>query len=492
MVATFVLLSACSGAPDAASQPWSDTDPRVSAAQSSAVQSPSETAPVDDIAVDLAKVPGVLEATELASTIPDTRFFFLRFKQPVDHKTRDAAKFSQRLTLIYRSREAPMVLATTGYDIPVSRPYQTEPTFLLGANQLLLEHRFFAESTPAPVDWTKLDIFQAAEDQHRIVQAFQPIFAKKWLTTGGSKGGMTAIYHRFFHPNDVAATVPYVAPTSFGRFDPRYIAFVQKVGTADCRAKLQGFQEEVLTRRAEMEPLMVADAAQYQLSFDRTGIHWALDYTVNEAPFTFWQYGLEEDCAQIPARTATSADLFAFLQFIYFGSVANGFADEVLDFYAPYYYQSATELGGPGYAMRHLQGLLSPGFRDLPQDLPPLGVEKPFRFASMPIVSLWLRAAADRMLFVYGANDPWSSGAATVRSENDSYRYDVVGGNHGSGISDLPEAQQNEARAHLARWMGVPIAVPQAAARALGTGAERPFESLALWRRHSAEHAKMR
>jgi len=80
----------------------------------------------------------------------------------------------------------------------------------------------------------------------------------------------------------------------------------------------------------------------------------------------------------------------------------------------------------------------------------------------------------------------------TVRP-NDSYRYDVAGGNHGARISDLPEAEQNEARAHLARWMGVPIAVPEAAAtHALSSGAEPPFETLALWRRHRVEHAKKR
>jgi len=35
------------------------------------------------------------------------------------------------------------------------------------------------------------------------------------VATGGSKGGMTAVFHRRFFPDDVDGTVPYVAPISF-------------------------------------------------------------------------------------------------------------------------------------------------------------------------------------------------------------------------------------------------------------------------------------
>ncbi len=484
IVPVLAWLTGCAVSPEPSSSPRLDE-------ATSAATMPSRAAAALDIAEQLRAVPDVLEVTELASPAEGVRFFFLRFEQPVDHRNPTAAKFSQRLTLIFRSVEAPMVLATTGYDIPVDYAYPSEPTYLLNANQLLMEHRFFGGSIPAAVDWSKLDIFQGANDEHRVVQAFRSIFAKKWLTTGGSKGGMTAMYHRMFFPNDVEATVPYVAPTSFGRSDPRYVSFVDNVGPADCREKLKGFQQEVLTRRAEIEPLFLADAAQYQTAYDITGIHWAVDYSVAEAPFTFWQYGTVDRCAEVPPRTATTADLFAFLSSIYFGSVANGFADATLEYYAPYYYQAATELGAPGIGLKHLRGLVTPGFRDAPQDLPPLDVEKPFRFISMPIVATWMYTTASRMLLVYGENDPWSSGASTVRNENDSYRYYAAAGNHGSGISDLSQAEQAEAHAHLSRWMGVPIAPPPVTAFGAGA-APRPFESLALWRQKRAERARPR
>lgn len=483
IVPLFAWLAGCAVAPEPGSSSQLDDATHVTA--------PSRGTAAADIADQLRAVPDVLEVTELASPAEGVRFFFLRFEQPLDHRNPAGAKFSQRLTLVFRAASAPMVLATTGYDIPVDYVYESEPAYLLGANQLLMEHRFFGGSVPTPLDWTKLDIFQGANDEHRVVQAFRPLFASKWLTTGGSKGGMTAMYHRMFFPNDVEATVPYVAPTSFSRSDPRYISFVDNVGPAACREKLRAFQQEILTRRAEIEPLFLADAAQYQTAYDVTGIHWAVDYSVAEAPFTFWQYGSADRCAEVPPRTAATADLFAFLSSIYFGSVANGFADATLEYYAPYYYQASTELGGPGIGLQHLRDLVSPGFRDVPQDLPPIGVDKPFRFISMPIVATWMYTKASRMLLVYGENDPWSSGASTVRSANDSYRYYAAAGNHGSGISDLTLAEQTEAHAHLARWMDAPIVHPPVVA--FGAGAvQRPYESLALWRQKRAERARVR
>lgn len=122
-----------------------------------------------------------------------------------------------------------MVLYSGGYGLSVF-PSQYEPTALLGANQLSLEHRFFDFSWPASNDFTLLNIRQAAGDYHRIVQAFKPLYTRRWLTTGGSKGGMAAVYHRYFYPDDVDATVAYVAPNTHGLRDARFVRFLDQVG----------------------------------------------------------------------------------------------------------------------------------------------------------------------------------------------------------------------------------------------------------------------
>src|SRR5262249_7560777 len=140
-------------------------------------------------------------------------------------------------------------------------------TYVLGANQLFVEHRFFPPSTPTPLDWTDLTIFQAAGDHHRIFTALKPLLPKKWAASGASKGGMTAVYYRFFYPHDMDVTVPYVAPNSYSTHDPRYVRFLEHVGPADCRAKLKAAQRAILSHRAEITARMAAEAADQHDGF---------------------------------------------------------------------------------------------------------------------------------------------------------------------------------------------------------------------------------
>jgi len=69
--------------------------------------------------------------------------------------------------------------------------FELEPTRLLDANQIIVEHRFFDDSRPSPADWTKLTIAQQAADDHRTVVALAQIYTGAWVNTGISKGGMT-------------------------------------------------------------------------------------------------------------------------------------------------------------------------------------------------------------------------------------------------------------------------------------------------------------
>src|SRR5690606_2644245 len=93
------------------------------------------------------------------------------------------------------------------------------------------------------------------------------IYRGKWLTTGASKGGMTSLFHRRFFPNDVDATVAYVAPIDYPEDavqspTNRYIMFLENVGSDPaCRQKLKDFQNTVLARREAMKTRMREEAA---------------------------------------------------------------------------------------------------------------------------------------------------------------------------------------------------------------------------------------
>src|SRR5262249_51523810 len=119
----------------------------------------------------------------------------------------------------------------------------------LDANQISIEHRFFGESRPEPPDWSKLTIDQMAADEHAIVSALRMLYTGPVLASGGSKGGMTAIFYRRFYPDDVDGTVPYVAPISFAAPDMRYSPFFDTVGTPECRQAVRDAATEMLAHR---------------------------------------------------------------------------------------------------------------------------------------------------------------------------------------------------------------------------------------------------
>jgi len=444
-----------------------------------ALASPTPAVPqVVDVLDALAATPGVLSVEEAPSRYPGTRFFVLAFDQPVDHRAPSGARFAQRATLLFQSFEAPMVLASTGYGIS-TRPSRAEPTFLLGANQLLVEHRFFGPSAPEPLDWRKLDLFQAASDHHRLVGALRPLFPARWLSTGASKGGMTSVYHRVLFPRDVDATLAYVAPQTYGRSDPRYARFIEQRGDPACREAIHAFQRALVRERAAITARFVDDAAAFGEAFTLIPVDRAFEYAMLESSFAFWQYGDASLCPLVPAPEASADELYAFLDALY-GGVAFFYADSSSTFFAPYYYQSATELGGPAYPQAHLLDLFGGPIRDLPQDYPPLDVAKPWNPLAMPLVQLALLFRGERVMFVYGENDPWSAGAF-VPCGRECPMYVVPGGNHGSRLTLLPEAQQAEAVETLARWRGVtPPAAAPAAVRAALSAAAPDFDGDAL------------
>lgn len=417
--------------------------------------------PAADLLEQLRAVAGVTNVEESPSPLPGSRFFVITFEQEVNHLKQGGPRFPQTLTLLYRSADAPTVMVTTGYSIPRT-PFLTEPSYALQANQLAVEHRFFPPSSPQPPDWPQLNIYQAATDQHRIYEAFRGLMPKRWAATGGSKGGMTAVYYRFFYPHDMAATIPYVAPSSHSPADPRYIRFLNRVGSRECRDKLKAAQRTLLLHHDDMTQRMTAEAQTLGDGFTTFGVDRTFEFAVLELPFTFWQYTGSSGCATVPSADATADALYTWLGAVYFG-VTSAWGDQAVQYFSPYYYQAATELGGPLVADYYLRDLLHvSAFDDIATNYPPFGVTKPFNFFAMPVIENWVRERGQQLLFVYGQNDPWSTSMFQVSARNDSLRYIVAEGTHGAGIRYLPADQQAEALAALSRWMDAPtIPLPQ-------------------------------
>jgi hypothetical protein len=408
----------------------------------------------DDILSRLRTVPGLTVVEEREAPAPH-RFFVLTYTQNINHRHPSMGTFQQRFTLLHRGTDRPMVLHTTGYNAPI-QVFRAEPTRLVDGNQISVEQRFFTPSRPAPPDWSRLTIWQAATDHHRLIQALKPIYAAKWLSTGASKGGMTSVYHRRFYPSDVDGTVAYVAPQdSVNDRDTAYDRFFATVGTDPaCRVALDRIQTEALKRRTKLVALYRAWAKQNKQTFTIVrGVDRAFEFMVNGSTWAFWQYGNQSQCSSVPRRSASNNTLLSWLDAIY-GLLSN--TDQGIEGFVPYYHQAATQLGYPFLKLRHLAELQRYPGQDVARSYVPRDIPTTFRPFAMLDVDVWVKRSGRQLLFVYGQNDPWGAEPFRLgRGTIDSYSYTAAGANHGANISLLTPAENATATAAVQRWAGV-------------------------------------
>ncbi|WP_240809746.1 S28 family serine protease [Actinomadura sp. WMMA1423] len=410
-----------------------------------------------DILAQLKAIPG-MQVTEKPSTLPGYRWFWLEYRQPVDHRNPRGQWFEQRIMLQHKAADRPMVLYTSGYNTPETM-FTSEPTALVDGNQISVEYRYFTPSRPEPTDWKKDTIWQAATDEHRLIGALKTIYKGKWISTGASKGGMTAVYHKRFYPRDVDGSVVYVAPNDVNNNDDRaYDKFFQTVGSdPECRANVKALARKFLERRPEMLKRFKAAADENGWTFEilRTQDR-AFENSVMDYEWGFWQYSLQSACASLPkAGTATDDQLYETLDNI---SGLSFYSDQGLSPYIPYYYQAGTQLGWPTPKFKHLRPLLR--YEDSYQPRTYVPRDIPMRFdngRAMRDIDKWVRGNANHMLFLYGANDPWGSEPFRLgRGSRDSAVYVAPGMNHsGRLIAKLPADQQSKAVADVKRWAGV-------------------------------------
>ncbi|MEU5981957.1 aminopeptidase [Streptomyces sp. NPDC047434] len=393
------------------------------------------------------------------------RYFVLNYEQPIDHHRPWAGTFQQRISVLHKDSDRPTVFRTSGYSLSTT-PSRSEPTRIIDGNQVSMEYRFFTPSRPQPADWSKLDIWQAASDQHRIFTALKTIYGKKWLSTGASKGGMTATYYERFYPRDMDGVVAYVAPNDVvNNEDSAYDRFFANVGTKECRDRLNAMQREALVRRAPLEEKYKTWAASEGATFNTVGsLDKAYEAVVLDFVWGFWQYYGQDVCDEIPdAATATDDTVYETID-AYSGFSA--YTDQGLEGYTPYYYQAATELGSPTIQQPHLKGLSRYGYQPA-RNFVPREIPMKFKPWVMRDVDDWVRKNANRMLFVYGGNDPWGAEPFHLgKGARDSYVYYAPGANHGATVAALVEAERTKATARILAWAGVD-AQATAAARPL-------------------------
>ncbi|MFJ4685966.1 S28 family serine protease [Streptomyces sp. NPDC088789] len=419
-----------------------------------------------DIKDRLLAVPGMSLVQE--KPYPGYRFFVFHYTQPVDHRRPSKGTFEQRITVLHKDVSRPTVFYTGGYNVSTT-PSRREPTQIVDGNQVSMEYRYFTPSRPSPADWSKLDIWQAASDQHRIFEALKPIYSENWISTGGSKGGMTATYYERFYPRDMDGVVAYVAPNDVvNKEDSAYDRFFATVGTKECRDRLNGVQREALVRREVLKERYAAYAAENGYTFTTVGsLDKAYESTVLDYVWGFWQYSVVADCATVPAdaKNATDDEIWNSVDTI---AGFSFYTDQGLSPYTPYYYQAGTQLGAPTIHFPHIEKkYIRYGYLP-PRSYVPRDIEMRFQPHAMRDIDSWVKRNARQMLFVYGENDPWGAEPFRLgKGARDSYVMTAPGANHGANVAGLVADEKALATAKILKWADVaPAAVRQDASEA--------------------------
>lgn len=385
-----------------------------------------------------------------------TETWKIMVRQPLDHSDTTKGFFLQRVFVADKLKENPVVLITEGYGANyASMPrYINELSTILNANQICVEHRYFGESWPDSINWDFLTAENAAGDHHKMVEIFKKYYRGKWVNTGISKGGQTAVYHRTFFPNDVDVTVAYVAPLNFGVEDGRHEPFIENnPGTPEQRKKIEKFQIQVLKSRKDIVPKLEEYSRRkgftYRISMDEVFDYWVLEF-----PFALWQYGKSPE--EIPGPDADSEKCYNYLMNI---SEPSYFSVEGMEGIKSFYVQALRELGYYGYniapfkkylSIKSSQNYLSKIF--IPGDL-----KIEYNKNTSQQVKHFIENTDSRIMFIYGQFDPWFASGFEVPKKDNLVKIVKPGGSHSSRIMNLPEEQKQLAVKTLADWLNLPL-----------------------------------
>ncbi|WP_417213675.1 S28 family serine protease [Bizionia sp.] len=362
------------------------------------------------------------------------------FQQPIDHNDLTKGTFKQRVFLGFENINKPVIVELRGYGIGSEKAGELANHYQ--ANQLTIEHRYFNDSRPENIDWNTLTVENAAKDQNFIINEIKNVLYPdaKFVTTGISKGCQTTMAHRRYFPNTVDASVCYVGPLNYQREDPRVYSFLKSVGTKDDREKIKAFQNLCFENRQALLEMMKKVGQEKGFSWE-FGVENAIDYTILEYSFAFWQWGTSVD--SIPSGDVKVEELYKHLIDV----VGYGFFEEQsVASLQPYFWAALTEQGIYGYETAPFKTYLNTEEIYKFDWAFPEGISKTYNLKPMQDIKTFLDTSAQDMLFIYGEYDSWSATAVELTedaSKRAVYKYINPKGSHTTRINSFkPETKQ--------------------------------------------------
>lgn len=377
----------------------------------------------------------------------------LRIKQPIDHSQPANGYFYQKVFLSHKGFDRPTVIVTEGYDRKYNSIYEISK--LLDANQIDVEHRYFGDSKPDTLDYDYLDLKQVSADLHHINQLFKKIYQEKWISTGISKGGATTVFYRYYYPDDVDLSMPYVAPINNAYEDKRLYKFLNTTGSDACRKDIISYQRKLLENRDKILPLLHYYSKGAEAEYTYLTIDEAFEYAVLEYSFSFWQSGIS--CDDIPLASASldeTIDHFIDVSDITF------FSDDLITKYGSHYYQAAEEMGYYGYETNNFKDLLK-ALKVKPYPyaaLTPNKIPVDFDNTLLKNVAKWLVSNPNKFVYINGAVDTWSATAVPESDNQNSVWFFMEGKHHyNARIRNMDKGDYDMLVKTLENWLSLTI-----------------------------------
>lgn len=399
----------------------------------------------------LEALPGISEVKPLESEVyPEKYVFFIN--QLLDPHRPEAGNFKQRVILSHVGFDRPTVLVTEGYaaHYATNPHYQEELSKLFNANLVFVEYRYFGESMPQLCNWDYLTVENSLYDLHRITTTLKQMYTQKWISTGISKGGQTTMFYRAFFPDDVAISVPYVAPLNKALEDGRHEPFLsRKVSTPENRKRVQDFQLEILKRKDTLLPMFEKYCADKEYTF-RIPVAEVYDFNILEYSFALWQWGTPIN--EIPSAETEDETLFK-----HFISICEPDYFSEQSPYPSFNVQAAKELGYYGYDIKPFKKYLTiKTSKDylrkvmLPSELSNIK----FDATLYNKVVKFLKENDPEMIYIYGGDDPWTaSGVTWLKDKKNIKVYVLPGGSHRTRIGSFDTKTQEEIKALINEWL---------------------------------------
>jgi hypothetical protein len=395
----------------------------------------------------------IIDYEKRSSQFPGYSYYYLSVEQPIDHTNLSLGTFNQRVRILLQNTKLPVVFITNGYGLRAEQNLELhELTKKLNANQIEVEHRYFGESKPEEIDWSTLTIKQAATDHHKLIKKLKPLITGEWISTGTSKGGMTASYHRRFYPNDLSGTVAYVAPLSLDLWDERFMHYSLSSINPSSIEKYKSYQREALLKIDSLVILLEdwSKKSGYKVNDNKYSTKARLEANIALSWITAssWYENMNQE--YLPKKSDNAETYLDYM-------IGNGDLTFLTTFglksQYSYHMQAGMELGNFSAPLEHIKDLLTTDVKDFNLNFPTIKAPN-FNKNMMQDIFNWAENDARNIIFIYGKEDIFTGGAYPIENnlEKSTYLF-IEPGIHNIRILDLSISAQDQIFNALNNWI---------------------------------------